>query len=115
MMAVQEPAVHGLGEMDAIYVPGATPVPPVRAMSIPTPSEPVVMVTESVVLAPLVEPVNSAATPLQKKPAGHVVGAATPGAQKFPGGQIVGAPEPVGQEEPAGQATCAVFTVAAGQ
>ncbi len=91
-VAVQDPAVHGLGEMDTMYVWVVTPAP---AMSIPTPSEPVVMETVSSV--PPAEPAKSAATPLQKKPAGHVVGAATPGAQKFPGVQIVGTPEPVGQ------------------
>ncbi len=103
IIAVHDPAVHGLGEMDATNVLGATPPP---AMSIPTASEPVVMVMESVVLAPLVEPVKSAATPLQKKPAGHGDSEAAPGAQNVPVAHTWGRAEPVGQKEPAGHGNC---------
>ena len=73
---VHAPVVHGFGEMVATNVPAVTPRP---AIIEPTPSEPVVIAeTVSVVVA--IEPVKTAATPLQKRPAGHVVAALAPAA-----------------------------------
>jgi hypothetical protein len=73
---VHAPVVHGLGEMVATNVPAVTPRP---AIIMPTPSEPVVIAeTVSVVVA--IEPVKTAATPLQKRPAGHGVAALAPAA-----------------------------------
>ena len=105
------PVVQGLGTMDTMYVPVVTPVPAIMS---PTLSEPVDMaVMDSDVVE--MDPVNTPATPLQRKPAGHATGAPTLGAQKEPVVHNVGSAEPAGQEEPAGHGTCDVPPVVVGQ
>jgi len=92
---VHAPVVQGLGETATMNVPGVTPVP---AIIIPTSSEPAVMAEiESAVEAAEIDPVNTAATPLQKKPAGQGDSAPTPGAQNFPAAHSVGRPAPAAQ------------------
>lgn len=76
-VAEHVPVVQGLGEMDTMYVLAVTPAP---AIMLPTLSEPVVMAVMVSVVAEM-DPVNTPAAPLQKKPAGHATGAPTPGAQ----------------------------------
>ena len=110
---VHEPVVQGLGEMDTMNVPAVTPVP---AINIPTSSEPVVKAEiESAVEAAETDPVNTAATPLQKKPAGQGDSAPTPGAQNFPDAHSVGRPAPAAQNDPAGHAICEAPPVVVGQ